>query len=292
MDTFTDTHRLFLQGMLSRGAITEEAAKDLYQQAAEASSSDGIQDFSAVVSSLNKSLKPLGMELANVRMESSGEKWVGVTNRAQDAASKIATTYTLAELEFFRKATEYLVLEGEGSVDSMTLLHMAATLERKLSQKAAQEFLETLVLDKWLHESEGVYSPGPRFLLELRPFLKEMFGEGDITDCASCKDPVVRGQLCGKFGCSVKLHPYCAARLASGRDVLKCPQCAQPWEHELPEIVTEQQTPLESNPGPSGYRNSTAGNDRDDDGGGGGARRRASGSKSHPHSKRSKSRPS
>lgn len=44
------------------------------------------------------------MELANVRMESSGEKWVGVTNRAQDAASKIATTYTLAELEFFRKA--------------------------------------------------------------------------------------------------------------------------------------------------------------------------------------------
>lgn len=48
--------------------------------------------------------------------------------------------------------TEYLVLEGEGSVDSMTLLHMAATLERKLSQKAAQEFLETLVLDKWLHE--------------------------------------------------------------------------------------------------------------------------------------------
>lgn len=47
---------------------------------------------------------------------------------------------------------EYLVLEGEGSVDSMTLLHMAATLERKLSQKAAQEFLETLVLDNWLHE--------------------------------------------------------------------------------------------------------------------------------------------
>lgn len=44
------------------------------------------------------------MELANVRMESSGEKWVGVANRAQDAASKIATSYTLAELEFFRKA--------------------------------------------------------------------------------------------------------------------------------------------------------------------------------------------
>eukprot|EP00731_Ephydatia_muelleri_P031845 Em0023g352a len=273
--------------MLSRGAITEEAAKELHRQAAEASPSDGIQDFSAFVSSLNKRLKPLGMELANVRMESSGEKWVGVANRAQDAASKIATSYTLAELEFFRKAMEYLVLEGEGSVDSMTLLHMAATLERKLSQKAAQEFLETLVLDNWLHEAEGVYTPGPRFLLELRPFLKEMFGEGDITDCASCKDPVVRGQLCGKFGCSIKLHPYCAARLASGRDMLKCPQCAQPWEHELPDIVTEQQPPLESTPGPSGCRSSMAGS-----GNSGAGTRRASGSKSNPHSKRSKSRPS
>ena len=47
---------------------------------------------------------------------------------------------------------EYFVLEGEGSVDSMTLLHMAATLERKLSQKAAQEFLDILVFDNWLHE--------------------------------------------------------------------------------------------------------------------------------------------
>ena len=37
-----------------------------------------------------------------------------------------------------------------------------------------------------------MYTPGPRFLLELRPFLKEMFGDKEITDCASCKDPVVK----------------------------------------------------------------------------------------------------
>lgn len=43
-----------------------------------------------------------------------------------------------------------------------------------------------------------MYTPGPRFLLELRPFLKEMFGEGDITDCASCKDPVVRVRACNQ----------------------------------------------------------------------------------------------
>ena len=68
-----------------------------------------IRDFSAFVTTLNKRLKPLNMELATVRMENSGEKWVGVVNRVQDAASKLATTYTPAELEFFRKAVGLLI---------------------------------------------------------------------------------------------------------------------------------------------------------------------------------------
>lgn len=137
----------------------------------------------------------------------------------------------------------------------------------------------------------------------------------NLAAVSSCIHTVQLGWLQeGLFQSKYRVHK--ALSPENPRDVLKCPQCAQPWEHELPEIVTEQQTPLESNPGmcggvhinsapppvlgycislyagPSGYRNSTAGNDRDDDGGGGGARRRASGSKSHPHSKRSKSRPS
>ena len=37
----------------------------------------------------------------------------------------------------------------------------------------------------------GIYGPGPRFILELRPFLSEMFKE-EIHDCHLCKDPVIR----------------------------------------------------------------------------------------------------
>ena len=36
-----------------------------------------------------------------------------------------------------------------------------------------------------------MYGPGPRFILELRPFLKDLFGE-EVIDCHICKDPVVR----------------------------------------------------------------------------------------------------
>ena len=40
-------------------------------------------------------------------------------------------------------------------------------------------------------QGKGVYCPGPRFILELRPFLKESFGE-EVPDCHICKDPVIR----------------------------------------------------------------------------------------------------
>lgn len=174
-----------------------------------------------------------------------------------------------------------------------------------------------------------------------------MFGDGVVTDCASCKDPVVKvtnavvlmvshniirlhvllfqGQLCGKLGCNTKLHPYCASRLAKGRlvgmgyidlnvlilscapphthtppnrEVLKCPQCAQPWEHELPTVVEQ---PLGSTAGIQIYLGVTihylcvvrAGPSTNDAGpstsgsssGGGGSGR------SRPHSKRLKSNP-
>ena len=39
-------------------------------------------------------------------------------------------------------------------------------------------------------QSKGVYCPGPRFILELRPFLKETYGE-EVPDCHICKDPVI-----------------------------------------------------------------------------------------------------
>ena len=43
------------------------------------------------------------------------------------------------------------------------------------------------------HTQAGVFSPGPRFILELRPFLQEVFGE-DVAHCHLCKDPAIQVQ--------------------------------------------------------------------------------------------------
>ena len=44
------------------------------------------------------------MELAQAHMEESGEVWYGLVNRREDAAAKLATTYSPAELSLFNKA--------------------------------------------------------------------------------------------------------------------------------------------------------------------------------------------
>ena len=106
-------------------------------------------------------------------------------------------------------------MEGEGLASSTALLNASAQMERKITRRDAQTFLKSLVRDKWLSEvvggtashlfqigittcvhvstlqSQGVYGAGPRFILELRPFLSEVFGE-EVVNCHICKEAVIR----------------------------------------------------------------------------------------------------
>ena len=61
-------------------------------------------NFSTFVTALNQQLKSVGMELARAYMEDSGQVWYGLVNRREDAAAKLATTYSPAELNLFNKA--------------------------------------------------------------------------------------------------------------------------------------------------------------------------------------------
>jgi len=273
-----DSHRLFLQGMMSRGAVSEAEARDLYLKATQSCNERGDSTlFPGFVSSLNNRLKPLGMHLAHSTMEDSPIQWYALVNHSQDPAAKIASGYSPAELELFNKVMEHLVLEGEGLASSTVLLNASSQMERKITHRDAQAFLKSLVKDKWLSEvvkelfaqnvfyrqvvsvmfalflqSQGVYGAGPRFILELRPFLREIFGEEEIANCHICKEPVIRGQCCGNQHCQVKLHLYCIAKLARARGTCRCPGCHSNWPHDIPEIEDEVDA---NNGSPSQSRN-------------------------------------
>ena len=47
---------------------------------------------------------------------------------------------------------EQLVMSEEGLAPSTALLHEVSSLERKIKYRDAEEFLKTLVRDKWLEE--------------------------------------------------------------------------------------------------------------------------------------------
>lgn len=237
MSSLGPSHQLFLQAMMHRGAVSAREARELYRKAASCSN-ERYDDshFPGFLSAINRHLKPLGMELAQSRMEASAARWYGLVNRVQDPAAKIATSYSQPELEFFNKVLEQLVQSEDGIAASTALLHSTSQMERKITYKDAQAFLKTLKEEQWLEEvSQGVYGPGPRFILELRPFLRELFGD-DIIDCRICKEPALRGQYCGNDQCTTKLHLYCLAKLASGRGTIRCPGCHGTWSHDIPEI--------------------------------------------------------
>ena len=53
--------------------------------------------------SVNKQLRPLGLELCKARLEDREEVWSAVVNRNADPAAMIASIFTPQELEFFNK---------------------------------------------------------------------------------------------------------------------------------------------------------------------------------------------
>ena len=65
-------------------------------------------EFTGFISAVNRTIKPLGMELARGYMEDTGEVWYGLVNRNSDAAAKIGSGYTAAQLEFFNRAVSLL----------------------------------------------------------------------------------------------------------------------------------------------------------------------------------------
>ena len=119
-----EVRQCYLQCMMQRGALRQREAVDLYLKTCSVFQSKGTvkkaaeptikiaysavvgeaAQFSSFVSEVNRSLKPLGLELARGNAEDTGEVWYALVNRTADSAAKIGSCYSPAELELFNKA--------------------------------------------------------------------------------------------------------------------------------------------------------------------------------------------
>ncbi len=66
-------------------------------------------NLTGFIASINRRLKPLGLEIASSQMEDSAALWYGLVNRSEDPAATVASTYSPAELAFFNKIVSYSV---------------------------------------------------------------------------------------------------------------------------------------------------------------------------------------
>lgn len=223
-----------IQCFMSHRILTKKQAEKICRQIHQLLDVEPVPLYQCI-ESVNKQIEPVGMKISIARKEQDGSEWIGLVNTTKDTIAKSASTLTLAQQGYFKTVLELIVGEDTG-VSSNVLLRAVDSMERKLSKRAAQEFLRDLVKEEWLHEIRGIYSIGPRTVLELLPFLQEITGIV-VDECHLCSNRVVMGQRCGNENCNIKLHLYCVARLAKSRSIVKCPSCHSEWIHEIPDII-------------------------------------------------------
>ena len=94
-----------------------------------------------------------------------------------------------------------LMVSDDQEISSSVLLRSVDSLQRKMTKKATQDFLDDLTRGKWLHKVErtGCYTIGPRCVLELLPFLTEITGQ-TVDECKLCSVNVVHVSTCSLVG--------------------------------------------------------------------------------------------
>jgi hypothetical protein len=111
--------------------------------------------------------------------------------------------------------------------------------DQGITIQEADAVLDALVHDGFFDKSRsGYYSLAPRALMELGPYLKEMYNEDRtddddeppvtrIHDCEGCRELMTYGIRCNNLECGVRWHDACANQYYRGtpREARKCPEC-------------------------------------------------------------------
>ncbi|KAK9768068.1 hypothetical protein K7432_001605 [Basidiobolus ranarum] len=231
--SFTNTHRYFLQACLVQRFIKESEALSLLRRACEITQEPFDESLLAeVISTLNEGINSLDLEFRKSHDEETGEMVLALVNTNGDEIAQLATDYTPTELVYLRRIIELIITADDESysVSSLLALSESSKLKSAFTKNAAEQLLDRFVNDKWISKtSHGRYFLTQRSILELQTYLKEEFEEY-IQECTLCMDIITRGERCHVANCSGRLHLHCADRYFSSRPDRKvCPLCSTAW---------------------------------------------------------------
>ncbi|XP_062500042.1 non-structural maintenance of chromosomes element 1 homolog [Corticium candelabrum] len=206
-----DCHRVFVQMMMEKQLVCEEVAVQSMERICEKFSADsprgGLPSFLKVI---NKHLETVSMVIGRGISEDDGTVCYAFVNTHDDQYAKLAQSYDLKLIEYFKKVLDFIV-NHDGVASSTDLLNAASSLEKKLKPSDANAALHQFATDGWLgfNKRAGEYSIGIRGLIELKPYLRATYDT--LPVCDLCHDVVIKGA----WNNHKKVHNHCNTRAAT-----------------------------------------------------------------------------
>ncbi|XP_028670282.1 non-structural maintenance of chromosomes element 1 homolog [Erpetoichthys calabaricus] len=258
----TESHRRFLQEMMQCGIMDVSKCNSLYKKCCEIHKANYIPDkLDDFVNEINTHLQPMFMHIRCGMSEEDGQQYYALVNLADTEITRMATDYSDNELELFRKAMDLILDSDNGLASSTDILNLADTVQtKKMKKKDAEQVLQRLVQNKWLCEKNGEYSLSTRCIIEMEPYIRNVYQD---SVCNICHNVAVQSQMCENSLCGIRMHFPCVARVFRGQPEPHCPACKDFWPHEIPELnISHSQLPAPSQPGPSNEKTSRYGRPR------------------------------
>jgi hypothetical protein len=265
-------HQAFLQALLARGTMTYQEARPIIAAIINADNADDPDSgecrpdqiseeiFRKYIDKASTAVSPLDYEIRSTQHQATKERIFALVNTTSDPQTQLATIYSPEELSFIKRVLDAMFEKfNRPRMESLCITEMQAIklarpprresqgggedqsqgpIDRGLKHSEVENVLESLVEGGWFEISrEGFYSLTPRALMELRPWLVDMYNDADaepndwqrIKFCEACKEIVTWGLRCSDPDCTLRLHDICQEAFWRSRRGTNCPKCSREW---------------------------------------------------------------
>ncbi|KAL7949931.1 Nse1 non-SMC component of SMC5-6 complex domain-containing protein [Trichoderma barbatum] len=269
---YSHGNRAFLQALLANGTLTYKEAQPIIaaiinaDNAGDPESSECRPDqvseevFLDYIDKASAAASLFDYEIRSTQHQATKERIFALVNTTSDPQTQLATIYSPEELSFIKRVLDAMFEKlNKPRVESLCITEMQAIklarpprresqgdgedqsqapTDRGLKHSEVENVLESLVEGGWFEISrEGFYSLTPRALLELRPWLIDMYNDPDaepgdwqrIKFCEACKEIVTWGLRCSDPDCTLRLHDICQQAFWRSRRGTNCPKCSREW---------------------------------------------------------------
>ncbi|KND87854.1 Non-structural maintenance of chromosomes element 1 [Tolypocladium ophioglossoides CBS 100239] len=270
---YNNSHRAFLQALLAHGTVTFEQLQSILAAIFNvANGGDGEtrpdqvtqEDVQAYLEIASDAASLFDYEIRSTVHQLTKQRIYSLVNTTSDPQTQLATTYNPEELSFIKRVldgmfdkyntprmealaiTEMQAIkfarpnrrQSQSQMDGDEEAPTQTSTDKGLKHSEVENVLASLLEGGWFEKSkDGFYAVTPRALLELRPWLIDMYNDPDagpdewqrIKFCEACKDIVTMGLRCSEPNCTLRLHDMCQEAFWRARRTGSCIKCSREW---------------------------------------------------------------